>query len=84
MFYFFGPKTWGILAPQPGIKLAPYALEGGFDHWTSKEVSDLTFIILFLLVNLDFVCSLFLFSFGVKLGFLLDIFLILWIRFVLL
>ena len=28
MFWFFGPKAYGILAPQPGIKPAPFALEG--------------------------------------------------------
>ena len=28
MFWFFGPKACGILAPQPGIELAPSALEG--------------------------------------------------------
>ena len=28
MFCFLGPKAWGILAPQPGIKLTPPVLEG--------------------------------------------------------
>ena len=28
MFWFFGHKTCGMLAPQPGIKLTPLALEG--------------------------------------------------------
>ena len=28
MFWFFGHKVCGILAPQPGIKPAPLALEG--------------------------------------------------------
>ena len=28
MFWFFGPKACGILAPRPGIKPAPPALEG--------------------------------------------------------
>ena len=27
MFWVFGPEACGILAPQPGIKLAPPALE---------------------------------------------------------
>ena len=28
MFWFFGPKACGILAPQPGIEPAPPALGG--------------------------------------------------------
>ena len=28
MFWFFGHKACGILAPQPGIKPTPPALEG--------------------------------------------------------
>ena len=28
MFWFFGPKAFGILARQPGIEPAPPALEG--------------------------------------------------------
>ena len=28
MFWFFGPEACGILAPRPGIKPAPPALEG--------------------------------------------------------
>ena len=28
MFWFFGHKACGILAPQPGIEPAPPALEG--------------------------------------------------------
>ena len=28
MFWFFGHKACGILAPQPGIRSAPLALEG--------------------------------------------------------
>ena len=28
MFWFFGQEACGILAPQPGIKSAPPALEG--------------------------------------------------------
>ena len=28
MFWFFGPKACGILAPRPGIGPAPPALEG--------------------------------------------------------
>ena len=28
MFWFFGPEACGILAPWPGIKPAPPALEG--------------------------------------------------------
>ena len=28
LFYVFGPKACGILAPQPGIELTPPALEG--------------------------------------------------------
>ena len=28
MFWVFGHKSWGILAPQPGIKPASSALEG--------------------------------------------------------
>ena len=28
MFWFFGPEACGILAPQPGIKPEPLALEG--------------------------------------------------------
>ena len=28
MFWFFGHEACGMLAPQPGIKLAPPALEG--------------------------------------------------------
>ena len=28
MFWFFGPEACGILAPWPGIELAPPALEG--------------------------------------------------------
>ena len=28
MFWFFGPEVYGILVPQPGIALAPPALEG--------------------------------------------------------
>ena len=28
MFWFFGREACGILAPQPGIELAPPALEG--------------------------------------------------------
>ena len=27
-FWFLGPKAYGILAPQPGIKPTPPALEG--------------------------------------------------------
>ena len=28
MFWFFGSKACGILAPQPGIELVPSALKG--------------------------------------------------------
>ena len=28
MFFFFGCEACGIIAPQPGIELAPAALEG--------------------------------------------------------
>ena len=28
MFWFFGPKAYGILAPRPGIEPTPSALEG--------------------------------------------------------
>ena len=28
MFWFFGPKACGILAPQPGMEPTPPALEG--------------------------------------------------------
>ena len=28
MFWFFGHKACGMLSPQPGIELAPPALEG--------------------------------------------------------
>ena len=28
MFWFFGPKACGILAPQPGIKPSPPAFKG--------------------------------------------------------
>ena len=28
MFCFFGPEVYGVLVPQPGIALAPPALEG--------------------------------------------------------
>ena len=39
MFRFFGHKTRGILAPQPGIETTPPALEGEvFNHWTAREV----------------------------------------------
>ena len=38
MFWFFGHKTCGILAPWPGIEPAPPALEGETNHWTTREV----------------------------------------------
>ena len=38
MFWFFGWKACGILAPWPGIKPVPSALEGGLNHWTTREV----------------------------------------------
>ena len=43
MFWFFGYKPSGILAPQPGIKPAPPELEGElFNHWTTKEEDKIT------------------------------------------
>ena len=39
MFWFFGHKACGILAPQPGIEPPRPALEGEvFNHWTAREV----------------------------------------------
>ena len=39
MFWYFGHKACGILAPQPGIEPTPSALEGEvFNHWTTREV----------------------------------------------
>ena len=39
MFWFFGHKACGILAPQPEIEPTPSALEGEvFNHWTAREV----------------------------------------------
>ena len=44
MFWFFGHKACGILAPQPGTEPAPAALEGEvFNHWTTREVPQITF-----------------------------------------
>ena len=38
MFWFFGHKAQGTLPPQPGIKSAFLALEGGLNPWTTREV----------------------------------------------
>ena len=42
LFFFnvlvFGWKAHGTLAPWPGIKPVPSALEGGLNHWTTREV----------------------------------------------
>ena len=39
MFWFFGHKACGILAPQPGIEPVLPAFEGKvFNHWTAREV----------------------------------------------
>ena len=37
-FWFSGGQACGILTSQPGIEPAPPALEGGLNHWTTKEV----------------------------------------------
>ena len=37
MFWFFGHKACGILAPWLGIKPVPPALEGSLNHWTAME-----------------------------------------------
>ena len=37
-FWFSGGQAYEILASQPGIEPAPPALEGGLNHWTTKEV----------------------------------------------
>ena len=38
MFWVFGHEACGILAPQPGIKPAPSALEvRSLNPWTSRE-----------------------------------------------
>ena len=37
MFWFFGYKAWGILAPRPGIEPAPLALEGEILTTGDKE-----------------------------------------------
>ena len=80
LFFFFWPQVmWNLSSPTRNQTCTLCIGRWSLDHWTSKEVPGLTFIISFLLVNLDFVYSLFLFSFGVKLDCLLDIFLILWI-----
>ena len=42
MFWFFGLEAWGILAPWPGIKPAPPALEG--EVLTTREVPCVTFL----------------------------------------
>ena len=80
VFVLFWPQgMWDLSSPTRNQICTLCIGRWTLDHWTSKEVPGLTFIILFLLVNLDFVYSLFLFSFGVKLDCFLDIFLILWI-----
>ena len=38
LFLFFGYEACGILAPTPGIKPTPPALEGEVNQWTTKEV----------------------------------------------
>ena len=38
MFWFFGQEACDLLAPQPGIKPVPPALEGRLNHWTAREV----------------------------------------------
>ena len=35
MFWFFGPRAYRALAPQPGIKSTAPALEG--NDWTARE-----------------------------------------------
>lgn len=43
MFWFFGNKAHGILAPPPGTESTVPALEGGLNHWIAREVPILTF-----------------------------------------
>ena len=39
LFWLFDYKACGILAPQPGIKPLPPALEArSLNHWTTREV----------------------------------------------
>ena len=38
MFWFFGRDACEILAPQPGIKHTPPALEDSLTHWATREV----------------------------------------------
>ena len=41
MFWFFGREACGILAPRPGIKPAPPALEAwSLNRWTTREVPE--------------------------------------------
>ena len=41
MFWFLGHEACGILAPRPGIKPTPPALEGSLNHGTTREVLNL-------------------------------------------
>ena len=46
MFWIFGIKARGILAPRPGIKPAPPALgRWRLNHWTTREVATVALLL---------------------------------------
>ena len=47
---FFGPVAFRILVPQPGTKLAPFAVEAcSPNHWTDREFPSLNIILKFVI-----------------------------------
>ena len=60
MFWCSGHKACGILAPRPGIKPVPPALEmQSLNHSTTKEGPFFSFFLSFLSALWSFYCSLF-------------------------
>ena len=48
MFWVFGHKAFGFLAPQPGFKSASLSLEGKvLTHWTAREAPCMLFFMFF-------------------------------------
>ena len=43
MFWFFGHKACGILAPRPGIKPALCIGRRSLNNWTAREVPKFTY-----------------------------------------
>ena len=62
-FFFFGLVAFRILVPQPGTKLAPFAVEAWSpNHWTNREFPSPNIILRFVFL-VFFNCFVFFFNY---------------------